>query len=166
MKVWILSALILLDAVLAGVIILMSAFSEPESPRNAEAVVPVAAPIALTTSQSVSEQPTPAETTMFGSGGISEKKPVDVAPTTSSRPDAGDIFLLGVLIAQQEGGRQAVVSLLRHGSPSIVSRLALGGTLDGWKLTSATRTTVSMSRGDGTTRILQVGAGAKDKAPR
>ena len=166
MKVPILSALILFDTVLAGVIVLMLSFQAPESPRIAEAIVPVAAPIAITTSQSVAERPTPAETTMFGSGGISEKKPADVPPTTSSRPDAGNISLLGVLIAQQEGGRQAVVSLLRHGSPPVVSRLTLGETLDGWKLTSATRTTVTLSGGDGTTRVLQVGAGAKGKAPR
>jgi hypothetical protein len=74
--------------------------------------------------------------------------------------------LLGVLMAQQGGDRQSVVSLLRHGTPPVVSRLKLGGTLDGWKLVSATRTTVTLSGADGTTKILQVGAGAQDRARR
>ena len=159
-------ALVLLNAVFAGLIISMPAVSGPEPSTIIDAGVPARSFGASDVVQAATSPLSTAETTMFGLSGATGDRPASAPATPPPPPRGGDIHLLGVLMAQQGGDRQSVVSLLRHGSPPVVSRLTLGGTLDGWRLVSATRTTVTLSGGDGTTRVLQVGAGAQDRAPR
>lgn len=156
--------LILLNIGLAGLIATMPAVSEPDPPTITDAAAPAQGSEAPLATTPIAAPPGTAETTMFGMGGAIEKK-LTGAPTPPSRPRAEDMSVLGVLMVRQDGDRQSVVSLVRHGNPPVVSRLGLGGTLDGWKLVSATRTTITLSGGDGRTRILQIGTGSKGKTP-
>lgn len=159
-----LPVMILLNVVLAGLIATMPAVSEPDPPTITDAAAPIQGSEASMATTPIAGPPSTAETTMFGMGGAIEKKSAG-APMPPSQPRAEDMSLLGVLMARQDGDQQSVVSLVRHGAPPVVSRLRLGGTLDGWKLVSATRTTITLSGGEGRTRVLQIGTGSKGSAP-